>query len=937
MDRIMLRSLTMLLLTLLFLAPIVVPVAPLVRAEDGGAADSLQTAPASSKLPPVAIGAMRPAGKHLARPREEVVRHWLRKQGLINRDTPPAKVRSLLKDYLADFSKESSVWIAPEVQERALRLQEEAGLVDSPPPGLSAVAAPATTSSRSAVQPVTAKVFALAVDFGGADTFRYSAHAGNSCRYETITVSGPLQGQIPHPGPRDNNTVWYDPADTADATFYEKLIFGYAGMGRVRLDLTDPRDGQPGINLQGYTVQDYYDHVAGKGNVTLQGAVAGWVTVDHSEGYYGAPNCNSRKHDGGGPAPVAQLVVDAAAKFNQAHPDYYNDTGPDAFWPQFDANHDGVLDTFWIIHAGMGQEAGGGPQGDLALWSHSGDLRNYAQWSKGYRIYDGDPQTTADDIVIGPYTMQPENADLGVLVEEFGHNFFGLPDLYTTDIDNSVGFWSIMSPGSWGGWLGGATPVGMPLWFRMIAQCGEQPCNWHQPLFVRAYNGLTRNVTIGSLESTPDGFYKGVRINLPNIVDTGIANWAGPGKGGYTNSGRDHLDITLDRPIKVAADGNGRLTIKSYWDIEEDRDYGYVMINDGAGWVFLDDMDGVLRETNPHGNNLGYGLTGSGNQPLRFDLSSYKGRELLLRLRYRTDASTTGAGWWVDNLGLNGKLLASFEKASLPANFPGWTNSSPGWMVVPTSPSYANYYLVEWRAATKYDKMLRTAYVTSYVDDDEWEVERVPYNIPGALLYYCNTKYDFTYSLRTDLTKAPSIGPKHPLLVVDMNYQPMYLGETGIALTARRGSYDAALTRQASKAFIINEVDGVEFPGPWEFAAKPPVTVFDDAKGYYAGLYADSPDTDSPCAAGSFCYANEGGSAVIPAFGRYSTRITKYDGSPYPELYGQLYRGSVLGTGNPGDEGLALGVRIELLKKSCDNRSATLRFDAPASSEALAP
>ena len=309
-----------------------------------------------------------------------------------------------------------------------------------------------------------------------------------------------------------------------------------------------------------------------------------------------------------------------------------------------------------------------------------------------------------------------------------------------------------------------------------------------------------------------------------------------------------------------------------------------------------------------------------------------KGRELLLRLRYRTDASTTGTGWWVDNLYLNGKRLASFEKASLPAKFPGWTNSSPGWMVVPTSPSYANYYLVEWRAATKYDKMLRTAYVTSYEDDDEWAVERVPYNIPGALLYYCNTKYRFTSSLRTDLTKAPSIGPKYPLLVVDMNYQPMYLEETGIALEARRASYDAALTRQAGKAFSINEVDGVEFPGPWEFAEKPPVTVFDDAKGYYAGLYGGP-----PCADGSFCYANESGSAVIPAFGRYSTRITHYDGSPYPELYGQLYRRSVLGTGNPGDEGLALGVRIELLKKSYDNRSATLRFNAPASSEALAP
>ena len=60
----------------------------------------------------------------------------------------------------------------------------------------------------------------------------------------------------------------------------------------MRLDLKDPTDGKPGINLHGYTVQDYYDHMAGAGNVVLSGTVEGWLTVDHSEGYYGAPNCS---------------------------------------------------------------------------------------------------------------------------------------------------------------------------------------------------------------------------------------------------------------------------------------------------------------------------------------------------------------------------------------------------------------------------------------------------------------------------------------------------------------------------------------------------------------------------------------------------------------------------------------------------------------------
>ena len=236
---------------------------------------------------------------------------------------------------------------------------------------------------------MTAKILVIAVDFGGSDTFTYYGRTGSSCANLTVTTTGPLKGQIPHPGPRDNNSIWYDPAVTANAKFYENLIFGYQGAGRVRLDLKDPDDKQPGINLNGYTVQDYFDHMAGTGNVVLDGSVEGWVTVDHSEGYYGAQGCSSSKHDEAGPGSRAQLVVDAVNKFMSEHPDYYSDSSPEAFWRQFDANHDGVVDSLWIIHAGMGQEAGGGPQGDFALWSHSSDLRKSSLWSKGLKVYDG--------------------------------------------------------------------------------------------------------------------------------------------------------------------------------------------------------------------------------------------------------------------------------------------------------------------------------------------------------------------------------------------------------------------------------------------------------------------------------------------------------------------------------------------------------------------
>jgi immune inhibitor A len=247
--------------------------------------------------------------------------------------------------------------------------------------------------------------------------------------------------------------------------------------------------------------------------------------------------------------------------------------------------------------------------------------------------------------------------------------------------------------------------------------------------------------------------------------------------------------------------------------------------------------------------------------------------------------------------------------------------------VVPSTQSYPNYYLIEWRTNTKYDRMLKTAYVKNIDNTDEWRVERVPYNIPGAVLYYCNTRYNDTYQLVTNMSAAPSVGPKYPLLVVDMNYEPMHLDNNGTVLDSRIAGYDAAMTLQPSKPFTISQIDtGASIiEGPWSFPSKPAVTRFDDSKGYYAGLFAGS-----PCQEGSYCYANEGGSVVIPAFDRYTTRITHYDGTSYPELYGTKLMGSTLGTGNPGDDGVQCGVRIELLKKSSDNQKATLRLNAPA-------
>ncbi|WP_228984890.1 immune inhibitor A domain-containing protein, partial [Streptomyces sp. DH12] len=93
---------------------------------------------------------------------------------------------------------------------------------------------------------------------------------------------------------------------------------------------------------------------------------------------------------------------------------------------------DGYIDHFQIVHAGEDESAGGGAQGEDAIWAHRWYAFGTDAGATGPENNKlGGTQIGNTGIWVGDYTIQPENGGLGVFAHEYGHDL-GLPDLYDT-------------------------------------------------------------------------------------------------------------------------------------------------------------------------------------------------------------------------------------------------------------------------------------------------------------------------------------------------------------------------------------------------------------------------------------------------------------------------------------------------------------------------
>ncbi|MEZ4559878.1 MAG: immune inhibitor A [Caldilineaceae bacterium] len=150
----------------------------------------------------------------------------------------------------------------------------------------------------------------------------------------------------------------------------------------------------------------------------------------------------------------------------------------------------------------------------------------------------------------------------------------------------------------------------------------------------------------------------------------------------WSNRG-DDSDTRLTRTFdfsNVAAGSPILMDVTMWWHIEEDYDYGYVLVSrDGAKWEILPGQR--TTDANPSGNSYGHGYTArSGDDTSawvveQFDLSAYAGEQVQVRFEYVTDDAVTKSGWFIDDIAIPAIDYATdFEQGA-----DGW--ESEGWLL----------------------------------------------------------------------------------------------------------------------------------------------------------------------------------------------------------------------------------------------------------------
>lgn len=531
-----------------------------------------------------------------------------------------------------------------------------------------------------------------------------------------------------------------------------------------------------------------------------------------------------------GCGPTGKLVADAVVLAD-----------PEIDYSDFDTDKDGLVDFFMAVFAGCGGNGSSqlGACSDAPtdaapydnIWPHSSSLESYFT----------DPETgltgiTTDDqlkdlegrplyytsaartkmttektdfkvfVRVGPYNVNPETAidAASVISHEYGHSL-GLPDFYSLGGRETYGDWNLMATDksqNMDGYarqeLGWVVP--------QVLKPGRKKTvkNWKDSKQdTGTIHWRTKSGKKYTLKHGRDGIVHNSQMyvaKLPGrtLLDEKVfesgdgaskksAWFSGSGNdfGCATDGGGKNLDFSLPGARKLPAGSTITASFKSYWDIEWDYDYGFVLTStDGKEFAShasengytTSNLDPTAGNPNQNGCQAAYdnGITGTsgsyqaGTQVLdrktgdtpapifladSYDVSDLVGAKTpILRFSYSTDPGLARPGWFIDDLevvatlpdGSTKKLFASnFEKTGGPDDpfvFPGGCKSDgPGtctlaWNYVKAGQEadFDHAYYLEMRDRSGFDL------------DGKGQIDRDPITFqPGLSLAYTDEAHGY--------------------------------------------------------------------------------------------------------------------------------------------------------------------------------------------------
>lgn len=215
----------------------------------------------------------------------------------------------------------------------------------------------------------------------------------------------------------------------------------------------------------------------------------------------------------------------------------------------------------------------------------------------------------------------------------------------------------------------------------------------------------------------------------------------------------------IDNWAIFEAIGGGTLTFDTYWDIEDNWDFGFVQVSTDGGYTWTSLANAYTTDVydpNAHPNIIANmpGLTSWSCfveadcwVNMSFDLSPYSG-DILLAFRYMTDWAFTYEGWYIDNVHVDGTLISDGSSTDpfrdLSELFPIENDFTVSFVGIKEKKKDTEYKVHTMKLSDMAEEGLFE--LNKVLKWSDTAVMLVTFDAPEGFTGYADYTYDFTYT-----------------------------------------------------------------------------------------------------------------------------------------------------------------------------------------------